>query len=86
MTSVARDIPRLIRGPGDLTDRLVLPRGEAVGPVAFVLALLTLLIPCVVLAVVVPAATAEFLRLCSEYGNGVHEIGGTTVTLSGCPS
>lgn len=31
------------------------------------------------------AAAAEFARLCSEYGSGVHEIDGVTVTLN-CPS
>lgn len=45
-----------------------------------------IIVTIVVLAVVIPAATAEFLRLCAEYGNGVHEINGTTITLQGCPS
>ncbi|GAA3206423.1 DUF4190 domain-containing protein [Microbacterium terregens] len=31
------------------------------------------------------AAAAEYARLCAEFGSGVHEIGGVTVTLT-CPS
>jgi hypothetical protein len=52
--------------------------------ISSVLLVIGIIITIVVLAVVVPAATAEFLRLCNEYGTGVHEINGTTVTLN-CP-
>lgn len=37
------------------------------------------------LLVGIGAAAAEFARLCAEYGSGVHEINGVTVTLN-CPS
>ncbi|MFE7846445.1 DUF4190 domain-containing protein [Microbacterium sp. NPDC057407] len=53
--------------------------------ISSVLIVIGIIVLIIVFAVIVPAATAEFLRLCSEYGNGVHEIGGTTITLSGCP-
>ncbi len=53
--------------------------------ISAVLMVIGIIVLIVVFAVVVPAATAEFLRLCADYGNGVHEINGTTVTLSGCP-
>lgn len=53
--------------------------------ISSVLIVVGIIVAIVIFAVVVPAATAEFLRLCAEYGNGVHEIGGTTVTLNGCP-
>lgn len=52
--------------------------------ISSVLLVIGIIITIVVLAVVVPAATSEFLRLCNEYGSGVHEINGTTVTLN-CP-
>jgi hypothetical protein len=53
--------------------------------ISSVLIVVGIIVTIIIFAIVVPAATAEFLRLCSTYGNGVHEIGGTTVTLSGCP-
>ena len=53
--------------------------------ISSVLLVIGVIVLIIVFAIVIPAATAEFLRLCSEYGNGVHEIGGTTITLSGCP-
>ena len=53
--------------------------------ISAVLMVIGIIVLIIVFAVVIPAATAEFLRLCSEYGNGVHEIGGTTITLRGCP-
>jgi hypothetical protein len=52
--------------------------------ISSVLIVVGIIVAIVVLAVVVPAATAEFLRLCNEYGTGVHEINGATVTLN-CP-
>jgi hypothetical protein len=54
--------------------------------ISSILIVIGIIVAIVVIAVVVPAVTEEFMRLCSEYGNGVHEIDGTTVTLQGCPS
>lgn len=54
--------------------------------ISSILIVIGIIVAIVVVAVIVPAVTEEFLRLCSEYGNGVHEIDGTTVTLQGCPS
>ena len=47
---------------------------------------LGIIVAIVIFAVVVPAAQEEFLRLCAEYGNGVHEINGVPVNLEGCPA
>jgi len=49
--------------------------------ISSVLLVIGIIIAIVIFAVFVPAAAEEYLRLCAEYGSGVHDIGGATVTL-----
>ncbi len=49
-----------------------------------VLMVIGIIVAIIVFAFVIPAATDEFLQLCRQYGSGIHEINGVTVTLN-CP-